>query len=805
MWLALLLLALAGCAHRPAPSAGALYEDASRLLIHERFADALAQAAAALRAAPLESDIYWKSRLLGVEILLKQQESGQAKAKLNFQLPSRLQRSEEQVRYLLCRASIDHDPRPLDDAGSLAVSIGAMKLAGVVEFRKATLTAQQGDYRAAERIFHGVLNDAGHRKDDYLEMQAAATLAKVMQAEGRNEECITWSGKVLDMTQALDAPNSRGRIQLQRGSCYYSLGDLDKALRDFADAEAGLTITGDRGDAQRSLGSIANILYSRHDYSHAIATYKQALSLAESQHDDEARANWLNNLANISIETSDIDAGERYNNEAWKIWKDSNDEAYSVVNAGRIAEAHGDFPRAAELFRSALERWPKETVPALYAHAGLAQTLAHEGHDREAEDQFRATGALVEHQRTDVLDDQLKLSYFASVIEFYQDYVDFLMSRQRPREALVVAESSRARALTDKMASAHAVRGPHTAADLQRLAAALHATLLSYWMGPAKSYVWVVTRDGITAPPALPPESEIGKLVDTYNRLIQDERDPLEAENPAGRLLYYALIAPAQIPKGSRVIVVPDGPLYGLNLETLPVSGPTPHYWIEDAVLMITPSLNLLSAGGSAPVAPQSALLIGNPTPVRPYPPLENADREMTNIARNLDGLRPVVLRGEQASADGYLRSSPGRFTYIHFSTHAEANASEPLESFVVVTPRGDDFKLRARDVLSRPLQASLVTVSACESAGTRIYAGEGLVGFAWAFLGAGARSVVAGLWKVDDRASADLMSQLYAEISRKAPPADALRTAKLQLIHRTGAWHKPYYWGAFELFTRQP
>ena len=56
-------------------------------------------------------------------------------------------------------------------------------------------------------------------------------------------------------------------------------------------------------------------------------------------------------------------------------------------------------------------------------------------------------------------------------------------------------------------------------------------------------------------------------------------------------------------------------------------------------------------------------------------------------------------------------------------------------------------FKLYARDVAEMPLTADLVTVSACRSAGDRAYSGEGLVGFAWAFLRAGSRRVVAGLW----------------------------------------------------------
>jgi CHAT domain-containing protein len=104
--------------------------------------------------------------------------------------------------------------------------------------------------------------------------------------------------------------------------------------------------------------------------------------------------------------------------------------------------------------------------------------------------------------------------------------------------------------------------------------------------------------------------------------------------------------------------------------------------------------------------------------------------------------------------------------------------------------------------VADLPLRAELVTVSACRSAGERVYAGEGLVGFAWAFLRAGARRVVAGLWDVDDRSTADLMDVMYERLAAGDTPPKALRAAKLALMTRGGVTAKPYYWGPFQVFT---
>jgi CHAT domain-containing protein len=164
------------------------------------------------------------------------------------------------------------------------------------------------------------------------------------------------------------------------------------------------------------------------------------------------------------------------------------------------------------------------------------------------------------------------------------------------------------------------------------------------------------------------------------------------------------------------------------------------------------------------------------------------------------------VEYGEANATPTVYRDAPlDRFTMIHFTAHATANVESPLESAVVLSGPDTGYKLYARDVADKPLDAELVTVSACRSAGERTYSGEGLVGFAWAFLRAGARRVIAGLWDVDDRSTARLMDELYAGVQMGRGPARSLREAKLALIREGGQLANPYYWGPFQLFTTIP
>jgi CHAT domain-containing protein len=125
-----------------------------------------------------------------------------------------------------------------------------------------------------------------------------------------------------------------------------------------------------------------------------------------------------------------------------------------------------------------------------------------------------------------------------------------------------------------------------------------------------------------------------------------------------------------------------------------------------------------------------------------------------------------------------------------------------PLDSALILSPKNGVYKLYARDIAEVPLRAELVTISACKSAGARTYSGEGQVGLAWAFLQAGASNVIAGLWDVDDTYTPGLMDSLYAGMQKGMDAAEALRRAKLALIHSQTVARKPYYWGPFLIFT---
>jgi CHAT domain-containing protein len=254
------------------------------------------------------------------------------------------------------------------------------------------------------------------------------------------------------------------------------------------------------------------------------------------------------------------------------------------------------------------------------------------------------------------------------------------------------------------------------------------------------------------------------------------------------------------------VVLATDGALHGLNLEALPQPpsqpGAAPRYWIEDVTLGIAPSLGLFGERAPRAAGGRRLLLLGDPVASdSSFPPLAYAAGEIETVTRRFGGGDQVVLSREAATAGAYSAAGPGNFSAIHFTAHAVANRESPLDSAVLLS----GGKLYAREVMDVPLTADLVTISACRGVGLRTYSGEGLVGFAWAFLRAGARHVVAGLWDVNDQSTAALMDVLYRELAAGKAPAEALRAAKLSLIATSGNLRKPYYWAPFQVYTVTP
>jgi CHAT domain-containing protein/tetratricopeptide (TPR) repeat protein len=145
------------------------------------------------------------------------------------------------------------------------------------------------------------------------------------------------------------------------------------------------------------------------------------------------------------------------------------------------------------------------------------------------------------------------------------------------------------------------------------------------------------------------------------------------------------------------------------------------------------------------------------------------------------------------------------QYRIIHFATHGLLNSTHPELSGIVLSlvdrqGKPQEGFLRLHEIYNLRLPAELVVLSACQTGLGKDIKGEGLVGLTRGFMYAGAARVLASLWKVDDRATAELMKYFYQGLVKDGlRPAAALRAAQVQLWKQP-RWREPYYWAGFLL-----
>jgi CHAT domain-containing protein len=178
--------------------------------------------------------------------------------------------------------------------------------------------------------------------------------------------------------------------------------------------------------------------------------------------------------------------------------------------------------------------------------------------------------------------------------------------------------------------------------------------------------------------------------------------------------------------------------------------------------------------------------------------PLPDAEQEVKTIGGFYE--RAVVVTGSQATEERVRQNLRG-FDVLHFAVHAMYDQRNPMYSRLVLgSSRPDvDGYLEAHEVIALAPRASLVVLSACESARGDHDVAEGLVGLAWSFLATGSRAVVASQWKVESQATARIMIELHRALRRGERAGAALRRAQLALI-RDPDYHHPFYWSPFVL-----
>jgi CHAT domain-containing protein len=698
---------------------------------------------------------------------------------------------------------------------------------GAVFRAQGVLGLKQGQFREANAQFLASREFARRHGDQWMEATALLNLGMTGLQEEHYDEALNWSRSAYLLAESLHAEDLMQRTSGNQGWAYYRLGETNKALQMFSEAEEQASRLGDIGKRILWLTTRGAVYADLQQVASAEHCYQEALELARQIHSNTDVADITTDLALAAVGQGNATKAEKYAQQALSMAQKSGsrpDMMDAIAIQMQAAALEGDADRAKQLLQQVETAPESQTSMKWASERAMARLYEAQGRNDEALREYRTALATFEAARAELKNEDSQLPFVANATRIYDDYIHFLVQQGKVEEALLAADQSRARTLSQGLgivAKAHGETMPLSPTAVARKA---DATLLFYWLGEKQSYLWVVTRQKTALFP-LPTKAEIEQRIEHYRNALLGPEDPIAAGNPDGRALYAALITPAaeMIDTKLPVMVLADGPLCQLNFATL-IAPPSEkmreaHYWIEDAAVISAPSLAMLAAAKPASVKAGrgNLLLLGDAiSPDANYPQLEYAATEMHAIEKHFGQTERTVYARERAVPAAYLGGDPRQYAYIHFVSHGVASQTDPLDSAIILSKDGlsrnglshgsggeDSFKLYAREIMQHPIDARLVTISACYGSGTRVYVGEGLVGLSWAFLHAGAHNAIGALWAANDRSTAQLMDAMYQGLAAGEAPWMALREAQLSLLHAKTSFRKPFYWAPFQVYTR--
>ncbi|HVR96375.1 MAG TPA: CHAT domain-containing tetratricopeptide repeat protein [Thermoanaerobaculia bacterium] len=746
----------------------------------------------------------------------------------NFGEPGKALEHYEQALAII-RELGDHlwEARTLNNLGYTYYSLGEPRRAVTLYEQTLGLRRQAGD-RLGEAI---TLNNLG---------RAHERLGETDEALALYQQALALSREIGDRQEEATSLGLLGRV-------YAAAGDSARALESLDRSAAGLLAAGNRRGLASSLQQIGEIHTARGDFERAAASLGEALELRRALADRAGEAETLYALARLERRRGRLD-------EAWA----RAGEALGLVESLRIKLGSPDL-RASYLAsqrrlyelsiglrmdmerrepgrghaREALAMSERARARSLLELLQEAGTAAFAGVDPVLRERERSLRNRLNAKATY----QLELLSGASTAgqrEAAERDLAGLLAEVDQVEAEIRRRSPRYAALTQPQ--------PLDAAGVQRLLDP-GTLLLEYALGDERSYLWAVDPESVAAF-ELPGRQEIESAVrEVYRGLrtldVRPSREEAEADAAAGRTLSRLLLGPVADRLGEkRLVIVADAALQYIPFAALPAPGtadPGEPLLVRHEIVHL-PSASVLAVQrrelAARPAAAGVVAVLADPVfqardprlgtaqatpaaviaaaerggaPALAFDRLPATRREAEAIAALAPAGQALTALDFRASRRTALSGDLGRYRIVHFATHGVINAETPELSGLVLSlfdERGvpQEGFLGLRDIYGLDLGADLVVLSGCETALGREVRGEGLSGLTRGFMYAGAARVMASLWRVEDRATSELMSRFYrALLAEGHRPAAALREAQLA-VRAERRWRDPYYWAPFVL-----
>ena len=630
------------------------------------------------------------------------------------------------------------------------------------------------------------LHAAEHKKEE--QAINLRLLALIHDGIGERQKSLQFYGRALGLARELKNRSLEARTLRDLGVLHYNLDDNDRAFQYLEQALVIQRKDSKPGALALTLFGLGELRRYRGNLVEARKLFEEALPLAREGKERGCEADLLSSLAMVDMKEAKLAASRQRLEEAMPIreeLKDVRGEGSTRLKLGFLLERQEDLPRALVEMKRAVDLFEaaKYQGGEAFGRQALAIVARRSGDLGEANAQMLRAVGIAEGLRQRLSDRDLRATYIGYVQNRYEFLIETLLEEDKgnARRAFEMSERARARALLEELREAGVKNASDaspsmTLEQIQRKVLDAETTLLEYSLGDEKSHLFVVTATSIQhreLPGRVVLEGMARKAYEAYR-----QAGPLPEASALRKLLIGTV-------KAKRLLVVADG-----ALQFLPFADLCP-----EATVVIAPSasaIGVLRGLPKRPVPQRKIAVFADPdAPQLSRLPFARMEAESI-LALVAEPKRSLAL-GPMATRKAVMASQA---EILHFAAHSTLDTERPEKTEIVLS----GGSLRLRDIYSMKVDATLVVLSACQTALGKSMKREGLIGLTRAFQEAGVERVVASLWKVDDRATAELMKRFYEAMLRGGKTAaEALRQAQ-QSLAGTKRWSHPFYWAGFVL-----
>ena len=680
-----------------------------------------------------------------------------------------------------------------------------------------------------------------------LEGKAYVNLGIAYESLGKFEKAIKFQQQGLSIAKKTGCKDTEGKTYVNLGVVYHSLGKFEKAIEFH---QQGLSIAKKTGNKDTEGKAYLNLGVSYHslgNFEKAMKWLQQGLSIAKKTKSKDIERSVYGNLGLVYDSLGDFEKAIEFHQQALSIAKKTGNkdlDGQSCVNLGNAYCFLHNFEKAIEFQQQGLTiaKETGNTVVEAKAYVSLGRTFEHLDYSI-AEECFKSSITLLEKIRGLLHEkDEWKIS-FRDQYRVYKTLWSLQLRRGNTIEALLTAERGRAQALVDALKLKYGVKTVKSSPEEQMnkmdilsgqtsspkifIAEDDDSKSVNIWLLLKSQKLQFIRKESSPTLTDLINKlyKQIGvkKLVRCEGCSFRDESEDEEIEGLSDRganenassqgecdalkILYEVIMAPtSQWITDDELIIVPDGSSFLIPYAAL--VDKHSRYLSETLRIRLAPSLTTLRLLTDCPEGHHStsgALLVGNPwvETVR-FPdkfdklaPLPGAEEEVKIIGQILN-IEPLI--GKNATKDQVL-SEFQSVSLVHIAAHGHAETGEIILSPNNASskkPEEEDFLLSMADVLNAKLNAKLVVLSCCYTGRGKIKA-EGVVGIARAFLGAGARAVIASLWAISDEATLAFMKHFYEQLMAGKSASKSLNQT-MKWMQKTGDFRAVKYWAPFVL-----